>query len=141
MGRLTVLAVIAPVATLTVAWLAILATAIAGEHPLWGLTPRNLSEAAAFRDGAAIVRGVARGEDPAAAGEVRGGFVSSEPVTLTPLEAAARGEREEIVRLLLDLGAGRDAPGWTKAWCASDAEAVRGELDAVRPAGATTECQ
>lgn len=132
--------VAAPVVVLVAAWLLVLAVALAAEHPLWGLTPRNLAEAAAFRDGGAIVRGVWRGEDPAAPGEVRAGFISREPVIVTPLEAAARASREEIVRLLLDLGGPLDAAAWTRVWCSAEAPAVRAELAAVRPDDASVEC-
>jgi hypothetical protein len=135
-GRL----IIVPVVALALAWLAVLGTAMLGEHPLWGLTPRNLAEAAAFRDGAAIVRGVSGGDDPAVAGEVRAGFLSSAAVTVTPLEAAAGGSREEIVRLLVALGVRPDAGAWTRAWCSTKAEGVRAELMPARPVGATTEC-
>ena len=141
MGRLAILLVAAPAVTLAGAWLFWVGGTLAGEHPLWGMTPGNIAEAAAFRDGAAIVRRVSNGEDPAAAGEVRAGFLSRESVTLTPMEAAARGSREEIVRLLLDLRATVDTATWTRAWCGTDAALVRAELAPVRPAGAKTECQ
>lgn len=145
-GRLTrsqwaVVLVTGPVAALVVVWLVVLGAERTGSPPLFGLTPRNLAEAAAFRDGAAIVRRVSRGEDPAAAGEVRAGFISPEPVMVTPIEAAARGSREEIVRLLLDLGTPLDAAAWTRAWCSTEASGVRAELTPIRPSGATTECR
>ncbi|HXD18336.1 MAG TPA: hypothetical protein VN654_15085 [Vicinamibacterales bacterium] len=141
MGRLSTLAVTVPVIALAVAWLALLGAERIGISALWGLIPRNLAEAAAFRDGAAIVRAVARGENPDAPAEVRAGFLSTEPLALTPLEAAARVSGEEVVRLLLDLGAGRDAAAWTRAWCSTGADAVRAELSAARPADAATECR
>lgn len=145
MGRLTrsnyaVVLVSAPAAALAVAWIAVLALASDGEHPLWGLTPRNVAEAAAFRDGAAIVRLVRQGSNINAAGEVREGFISREPVTVTPLEAAVRARRGEIVRLLLDLGAAPDAVTWSRIWCEAEDAESRTLLEPHRPEGADTAC-
>jgi len=145
MGRLTpsewiVVLMTAPVAALAIVWLLVLGIARLENHPLWGVDPRNVAEAAAFRDGAAIVRRVSRGEDPSAPGEVRAGFISREPVTVTPVEAAARASREEIVRLLLDLGTRLDAAAWTRAWCSTEEPRVRAELTPVRPPNAAVEC-
>lgn len=146
MGRLTrdkwaFAAATTPVVLLASVWLLALALGLAGRHPLWNTQPRNLAEAAAFRDGAAIVRGVRAGEQLSATAEVRGGFLSSDPTIVTPLEAAARAGREEIVRLLVDLGAPVDAGVWRRAWCSTSAAAVRAELALVRPDDATESCE
>ena len=122
-------------------WVALLAvTAVTGRHPIWNLEPCNLPEAVAFRDAAAVVRRVERGEDPNRAGEVRAGVVLPETASLTPVEAAAAARQGEMVQLLLDLGAAPDAIVWQRAWCISDASAVREVLEAHRPAGATEDC-
>ena len=122
-------------------WMAMLAvTAVTGRHPIWNLEPRNLPEAVAFRDAAAVLRRVERGEDLNRAGDVRAGVVLPETASLTPVEVAAAARQGEMVQLLLDLGASPDAIVWQRAWCISDASAVREVLEAHRPAGATEDC-
>jgi hypothetical protein len=122
-------------------WMAVLAiTAVTGLHPIWSLEPRNLPEAVAFRDAAASVRRIESGEDPNRAAEVRAGVVLREIASLTPIEAAAAARQGEMVQLLLDLGASPDATVWQRAWCISDASAVREVLEAHRPPGATEDC-
>lgn len=122
-------------------WMALLAvTAVTGRHPIWNLEPRNLPEAVAFRDAAAVVRRVERGENPNRAGEVRAGVVLPETASLTPVEVAAAARQGEMVQLLIGLGAAPDAIAWHRAWCISDASAVREVLEAHRPAGATWDC-
>jgi len=111
-----------------------------GQHPIWRMQPGNLPEAAAFHDGADVVRRVARGEDPNVAGEIRAGILASHAMTLRPLEAAAAAREREMVELLLELGAIFDAPLWHRAWCISDASSVRDVLDAHRPPGASDYC-
>lgn len=130
----------APVVALAIGWLAMLALASNGAHPIWDLQPRNLAEAAAFRDGGAIVRRVWSGDDPSAPGEVRPGFISRMPVTLTPIEAAAQARRPELVRLLLDAGARLDAMSWSRVWCGADDADIRTILTPYRPQGAAREC-
>jgi len=122
-------------------WIIVLATAaVTGRHPIWSLEPRNLPEAVAFRDAGAVVRRIERGEDPNRAAEVRAGVVLSETARLTPIEAAAAARQGEMVQLLFDLGASPDAIVWQRAWCISDASAVREVLEANRPPGATEDC-
>ncbi len=146
MGKLTradalAVALAGPVAALIVAWLAVLAWTAANGHPVWTVRPRSLSEAAAFRDGADVVRRMSAGERTNVPAEVRPGYISgSEPVTVTALEAAARARRIEIVRLLLDLETDLDPAAWTSAWCATDDEGVRMALSHDRPAAAATTC-
>ena len=142
MARNLIVALVSLPPILTFAgWMAMLAvTAVAGRHPIWNLEPRNLPEAVAFRDAAAVVRRVERGEDPNRAGDVRAGAVLPEATSLTPVEVAAAARQGEMVQLLLDLGASPDRSVWQRAWCISDASAVREVLEAHRPAGATEDC-
>ena len=122
-------------------WAGVLAlAAIGGRHPVWSLQPRNLPEAVAFRDSAAVVRRVEAGESPDAAAEVRERIVLSDAATLTPIEAAAAARQGELVQLVLDLGASPDAAVWQRAWCISDASSVRDVLAAHRPPGARDDC-
>jgi hypothetical protein len=119
--------------------MSVLAVAIAtGTHPTWTLQPRNLSEAAAFEDRAAVVRLAAR-EDVNRAAEVRAGLVAAAGV-MTPIEAAAASREPETVQLLFDLGASPDPAVWQRAFCISDADGVRALLVEHRPPGARDEC-
>lgn len=129
-----------PVAVLAVAWLAVLAVASTGEHPIWDVRPRNVSEAAAFRDGGTVVRRVWRGENAAVPAEVRGGFISDEPVSMTAIDAAVDARRPEIVQLLLDLGVTLDEVSWLRAQCAATDPDIQTIIAPHRPEGAATEC-
>ena len=147
MGKLTrsdwvVALVSVPVVLLALGWLTTLALALTWEHPIWRVQPQNLAEAAAFRDGGAIMRRVSAGENPATAADVRAGFISDTPTRVTPLEAAVRARRPEIVRLLLDdLGTRPDAASWSRAWCTTEDGETRTLLASYRPAGATSDCR
>ena len=122
-------------------WVSVLAVAgITGQHPIWTIQPRNLAEAAAFRDGAAVVRRVEAHEDINRAEEVRARVVLPTAATLTPLEAAAATRERGMVQLLIDLGASLDAGVWQRAFCISDSGEVRDLLAAHRPSGARDEC-
>lgn len=123
------------------AWIAMLTIAgVTERHPIWNLTPRNVAEAAAFRDGAAVVRLVLSGSDVNAAGDVRAGIIQSQAATLTPVEAAAAARQAEMLQVLIDLGASPDASVWQRAYCISDADSVREVLARHRPAGAAEDC-
>ena len=130
----------APVIVAAVAWAALIAWFAVGPHLLWPFEPRNVSEAAAGRDGAAIVRMVRAGADLNSPAVVRPGLISSTPVRLAPIVAAAAARREEIVQLLIEFGARVDADTWNEAWCISDASDVRARLEPVRPDGALADC-
>jgi hypothetical protein len=133
------LLVVTPPICVAILWVAILAVSvITGQHPIWELQPHNLSEAAAFRDGAAVVRLAAR-EDINQPAEVRAGVIGSK-ARLTPIEAAAATREREMVQLLLDLGASPDAAVWQRAFCISDGDGVRALLAEHRPTGASDEC-
>jgi hypothetical protein len=145
MGRLTradiaAVLITLPVVALGVWWLVMLAFAFVTVHPIWDVRPQNLAEAAAFRDGAAIARRVRAGEDPTVPAEVRPGVIASTPLRLTPFEVAARERREEILRLLNDLGASPTVAAWTRAWCQTDDANIRTALLRFRPQGAGTGC-
>lgn len=130
-----------PPILLAVAWLAVLAIAgLTGRDPIWTLQPRNLSEAAAFRDAGAVVRRIDAGEDPNRPGEVRPGPILPESATLTPVEAAVVSRHPEMIQLLLELGASLDANAWQRAWCISDDSDGREVLAAHRPADANEDC-
>jgi hypothetical protein len=135
------LIVAAPVAGTAVVWLTVLAVAgVTGTHPIWNLTPRNLAEAAALQDPAAVVRFIESGSDVNQPGEVRARVVLDEAATLTPIEAAAAARERELVQLLLDMGASPDASAWHRAYCISNADSVREVLQSHRPPGAVEHC-
>lgn len=139
--RLAAVLVSTPPLLIALAWLAtLLLSALTGEHPLWSDHPRNLSEAAAFRDAGAVVRRVARGEELNRAAEVRAGVVLDEAAVLTPLEAAAASRERAMVQLLFDLGVSLNAAEWQRAWCISTASSVQELLDSRRPDGAMKDC-
>jgi hypothetical protein len=61
---------------------------IAGGHPLTVGAPRNMAEAVAMRDGASVVRQLARGGDPNEIELIRSGVLLDRVVLATPLETA-----------------------------------------------------
>jgi len=110
-----------------------------GWDPIWYSEPLSLPEAAGLRDNAEIVRLIQHGADPNAPGVVRAGFVKSNAITLTPLEAAVGIRREDTVALLLDEGATMDAATWTRLTCFARQERagdVVRLLESRRPADA-----
>jgi len=134
-----VLAVMVLPPTLTfVAWLTLLAVAgVTGRHPIWNLAPENLPEAAAFRDPAAVLRHLARGEDIDRADHVRAGIVRTDDAILTPIEAAAAAGDEAMVHMLFSLGASPHPTVWLRAWCLTGVATVRDELERGRPPDTT----
>jgi hypothetical protein len=130
-----------PPTLLTIAWLTLLTVSwTTGEHPIWSATPRNLSEAAALRNAAAVVRFVEHGADPNRPGEVRRDLLRPQAQTLTPVEAAAGARDRDVLQVLIEMGAVFDAPLWQRAWCISNAADVRQLLEAYRPPGADDYC-
>ena len=123
-----------------VAWLGVLIASAVAAHPIWPMEAANLSEAAALRDAAAVVRRVDAGEDVNRPAQVRARLVLDDAAVLTPLEAAAGARDEAVAELLFDLGATPDADVWNRAFCISDADRVRSVLQAHRPAGAVEDC-
>ena len=123
------------------AWVAVMAIVdITGRDPIWNLQPRNLAEAAAFRDTRAVVRSIDAGEDPDRPGEVRAGVILPASATLTPVEAAAVSGHAEMLQLLIDLGASLDANAWQRVWCIATESEVRSFLASYRPTGAMEDC-
>ena len=118
--------------------LAFVAGPVVGWDPIWYSEPLSLPEAAGLRDNGEIVRLIQRGADPNAPGVVRAGFVKSNAITLTPLEAAVGIRREDTVKLLLDQGATMDGATWTRLICFArqeHADDVARLLESRRPAG------
>lgn len=136
-----------PPVLLAAASAAMLLLALADRHPFWPRHELNASEAAALRDPATLILLIRRGEDPMAAYPVRAGDLEADDVTVTPLEAAVRARRPEVVEALLWEIGGVDAAAWMQAWCAARRSAdreVQRALEAHRPPpldeGAPVEC-
>jgi hypothetical protein len=127
--------VMLPPALVFVGWAGLLAAAgVSGRHPIWNIAPANLAEAAAFRDPAAIVRLVRRGESINRPARVRAG-IGTGAAELTPVEAAVAAGDSAIVSMLFNLGAAPDRAVWQRAWCASETASVREALERGRPPG------
>jgi hypothetical protein len=94
-----------PSGVLAVATLTWLALAPFGAHPFWPIQPLTLSEAAALRDAGEVARLLADGVDPNARYPIRAGFLASNAVVMTPVEAAQMADRPEIVKILIYAGA------------------------------------
>jgi hypothetical protein len=138
-SRFAVWVAIPPIVTALLWTGALVVNAVTGTHPIWRVQPRNVAEAAAARDGAAVLRFVGAGANVNGPGDVAGGLVLPDTRRMTALEAAAiRGERE-MIQLLLDIGP-PDANAWHAAFCASDSTELRALLTPHRPAGAADRC-
>jgi hypothetical protein len=112
---------------------------LAGVNPFWSEQPVNISEAAALRDSATVLRLIQRGEDLAAAHRVRAGVLFDRAVTLTPVEAAVAARRSEVVDAILS-SRRLEATDWQRAFCVAAAapdEDIREVVSAHRPADAT----
>jgi hypothetical protein len=123
---------------------AVLVVALFGDHPRWPDMQLNLSEAAAVRDHAEVVRLLRAGENPHARRPVRPGLVGNDSVVdTTPLEAAVSIRRSELVNLLFEHGVRPSSADWTRIRCAAQALDYRdvvATLDARRPAGSESTC-
>lgn len=139
-ARLALLVALPPIGAGALWGLALLVSGLTGLHPVWTFNPRNLSEAAATGDGAAVVRLTRTGEDINGRWDVRPGVVHSTATALTPIEAAAATGERGMVQLLLDLGASPDAITWQRAYCVADPGDLRDLLLAHRPAAASDTC-
>lgn len=117
-----------------------LTAAVFGAHPMWHQGALNLSEAAAARDEAEIVRLIAAGEDPNLRRDVRGGIIDDDPVRLTPLEAAVAQSDASVIYGLFTHGAVLDGESWNLLRCLARGDDVRGALDMYRPAGIELRC-
>ena len=84
---------------------AIAAGGLLGYHPLWHHDNLTLSEAAILQDVGTLVWLIERGADPNRPSRVRWSILDSPEAMLTPIEAAVRASRIDIVDVLLRHGA------------------------------------
>ena len=103
-----VTSVLAIPALLAVIAAGVLAGALFGVHPLWSEPDLNLAEAAAMKDRGTIQRLISHGVDPNAPARVRPGLLTSEALTVTPLEASVGTRTASTMELLLSRGARMD---------------------------------
>jgi ankyrin repeat protein len=73
-------------------------------NPFWSPTILTLSEATALRDQAAALLLLENGADPHLQYPIRAGLTAEHEMMLTPMQAAVREDRAEMVALLLAHG-------------------------------------
>jgi hypothetical protein len=101
-----------------------------GAHPFWAMPDITLSEAAATRDAGEVVRLIEQEhQDPNTVYRIRDGVIGR-ATTITPVEAAVIVKREEMVRLLLRLGA-TPSPGDRHRLACAAREMGAGDVVAV----------
>jgi hypothetical protein len=138
------LAIAAPPLALATLDAASLLMAAVTDHPRWRDPRLNLSEAAAVRDHAEVVRLIEAGEDPDVRRPIRPGLVGNDSeVSASPLEAAVSIRRPELMDLLFAKGATLSPAAWTRLRCAAQARDyadIVENLDHHAPADAGTAC-
>jgi|SRR5215510_6417480 len=141
MGNWAEVALAAPACVLAAGLAVALLLGAVGRHPMWPHRELNLSEAAAVRDEAEVVRLIEYGEDPNGRREIRPGLLFDSVVRLSPLEAAVASQRAEMIELLLANGALMDAALWNRLRCLARGHEVPLALERHRPAGAIMRCE
>jgi hypothetical protein len=101
----TVLALVAPIAAVTVGILSVAAAERRGATPFAGLVPRNSAEAAGLGRAAEVLRFLEDGQDPHAVYPVRPEILSSAILRATTVEAAMWSRQLELIKLLEREGA------------------------------------
>lgn len=123
---------------------ALLLFAVVDHHPRWPDHRLNLTEAAAVRDNAEVVRLLGRGEDPNVRRPVRPGLLGNDgPVEVTPLEAAVSIRRPDLVDLLFEHGARPSPEQWVRLRCAAQDRGfddIVAMLEARWPGGLAVTC-
>jgi hypothetical protein len=141
--RLILLVTALPAALLGVMTAGMLLRALGGTHPHWRVEPLNLSEAAALRDPATVVRMIERGEDAYLRREVRADLLFNDPYALTPLEAAIASGRADVLEIILVSAPPAEPAVWNRARCLAtlEGDGDLGEvLDRFRPESAVVDC-
>jgi hypothetical protein len=94
----------------------------AAEEWFWPAPATNMAEAAATRDAARVRVLAGRAVDPNARFPVRPGLLDGDaPREMTPLEAAIRSRREELVAVVIQLGARPDTDEAQRLQCVATA--------------------
>ena len=134
------LAVAIPGCVVAAACMATLVLAPFERSLFWPVVSLNISEAAAMRDVAEVVRRVERGENVNESHPIRPEVIAGPAVVLTPVEAAVEAGDEHMLQVLFTEGATLDERAWTNLRCGTDRDGIRAVLDAHRPS-AKWECQ
>lgn len=129
-----------PALVLAAATVVLSGLGLAGANPLWPRTEVTFSEAAAARDKASVMQWLDEGRDPYRRYRIRAGLLGEEALDLTPMEAAIRENRDEIVALLLERGSATANAaglcGWLRQAIERRSEAIPPILRAADPDGA-----
>lgn len=130
-----------------IVWLAaaaaILAASLGGYRALAAPADLTLSEAAAIRDEAEVLRQIRAGADPDARGLVRRGMISDPEYLMTPLEAAIAAGHGEVVRLLLRNGAVINDANFSLLFCLAEEHGtpdIVSFLNEHAPSGIAVQC-
>ena len=137
-------ALVAPAVVVVSASAILAAAGFAGYMPLTAPPDLTLSEAAAIRDEAEVVRRIDEGANPNGSALVRRGMLSDGDYLLTPLEAAAASRHVEIVRLLLREGAEVNGANFQTLYCLAQevhADDIVVLLKEHTPAGSLSSCE
>ena len=137
-------ALVAPAVGVIFASAILVAAGFAGYTPLVAPPDLTLSEAAAIRDEAEVVRQIGEGANPNGSALVRRGMLSDGDYMLTPLEAAVASRHVEIVRLLLREGAELNGPNFQTLYCLAQeahADDVVVLLKEHAPTGSSSTCE
>ena len=134
------LAIALPGAILGLGTAVVMLGAVGGSPPWWRVDPVNMSEAAALRDRATVVRMMAEGQDPYERHEIRADLVFNNRVELTAIEAGIATRRSEIVDVILfSARTPPDGMAWARLKCLAELEGdedVTEVLDRYRPESA-----
>ena len=136
-------AVVAPPGVLGALAGLVLVGAAVGWHPFWNEPPLTMSEAAALKDRATMLRLISNGVDINAPAKVRARILKSYDIIVTPLEASVGTRTPMAMQFLLARGASMDARERTVVMCLAlkdDAQEIVGFL---RESGAqqTPDCE
>ena len=123
---------------------AIMIIALVGYRVLAAPADLTLSEAAAIRDGAEVLRQMRAGADPDAPGRIRRGIIRDQEYLMTPLEAATAARHLEVLQLLVRNGAAVNESNFPVLFCLaqeSDATDIISFLQEHAPSGVVFECE
>ena len=113
------------------------AAAIVGRNPLWRTAELNLSEAAAVRDLATMVRLIRGGADPDARYRIRPDLLWAHESRLTPFEVALATGTPEVAEIWLRSRGPLEASVWIRAKCGARLDpgaSIEPVVDQHRPA-------
>ena len=123
---------------------AIVIAALIGYRALAAPADLTLSEAAAIRDEAEVLRQIGAGADPNIPSRVRPGLIGDPEYLMTSLEAATVAGHLEVLQLLVRNGATVNESNFPVLYCLaqeSDASDIVSFLQEHVPSGVVFECE